>query len=160
MKVQSFTIRASGSLHTEADQQALNDFMRGVEVKHVSASFTNVTNPTWHILLSYDEIKTEEVKTPEQKEVVAKPRKLPSYVINYNESDRKLWDAFFLWRKNKAEEKGILAKDVLADHVLNKLVKLRPLDMSTLDVVENFTKANAAEYGDEIVAICKAHQKT
>ncbi|MDZ4747092.1 MAG: HRDC domain-containing protein [Saprospiraceae bacterium] len=139
-----------------ADQQAINSFMDGVTVKKTATQFVPGNPDYWSILVFYENPKPNDVKVKEEK-VVKESEKQP--VISeedLNETERTIYVALRLWRKDRAHEINLPEFMVFKNATLLDIAKERPQDLLTLSKIKGLGDQKIAKYGDDIVAILNA----
>lgn len=139
-----------------ADQQAINSFMDAVTVKKTATQFVPGNPDFWSILVFYENPKPNGTKVKEEK-VVKEAEKQP--VISeedLNETERTIYAALRLWRKDRANEINLPEFMVFKNATLLDIAKEKPQDLLALSKIKGLGDQKIAKYGDDIVAILNA----
>ena len=133
-----------------ADQQAINAFMDTVSVKKTSTQFVPGNPDYWSILVFYEDYNG----------IAAKPKeteKQPAISeADLNETERSIYAALRLWRKDRAAEINLPEFMVCHNATLMTVAKEKPQDLLALSKIKGLGDQKIAKYGDDIVAIINA----
>ena len=142
-----------------ADQQAINSFMDTVTVKKTASQFVPGNPDYWSILVFYENPKPNGAKVKEAKETkeVKEAEKQPAITEeDLNETERTIYAALRLWRKDRATEINLPEFMVFKNATLLTIALEKPQDLLALSKIKGLGDQKIAKYGDDIVAILNA----
>lgn len=133
-----------------SDQQAINAFMDSVSVKKTSTQFVPGNPDFWSILVFYEDYNANGAKAKETE----KPQAISE--ADLNETERSIYAALRLWRKDRATEINLPEFMVCHNATLMTVAKEKPADLLALSKIKGMGDQKIAKYGDDIVAILNA----
>ncbi|HSF88454.1 MAG TPA: HRDC domain-containing protein [Saprospiraceae bacterium] len=139
-----------------ADQQAINSFMDTVTVKKTATQFVPGNPDYWSILVFYENPKPNGAKAREEKEVKETGKQPVISEEDLNETERTIYAALRLWRKDRATEINLPEFMVFKNATLMTIAKEKPQDLLALSKIKGLGDQKIAKYGDDIVAILNA----
>lgn len=155
MNLKLFNMRLSTE-SALADQQAINSFMEIVTVKKTATQFVPGNPDYWSILVFYENPKPNGVKVKDVKEVKEAEKQSVISEEDLNETERTIYAALRLWRKDRAHEINLPEFMVCHNATLMTVAKEKPQDLLALSKIKGLGDQKIAKYGDDIVAILNA----
>jgi superfamily II DNA helicase RecQ len=132
------------------DQQAINAFMDSVSVKKTSTQFVPGNPDYWSILVFYEDYNANGAKAKEaEKQPVISEADL-------NETERNIYAALRLWRKDRATEINLPEFMVCHNATLMLVAREKPHDLLGLSKIKGLGDQKITRYGDDIIAILNA----
>lgn len=139
-----------------ADQQAINTFLDTVTVKKTATQFVPGNPDYWSILVFYENSNPNGTKTKEAKAVKETEKQPVISEEDLNETERTIYAALRLWRKDRATEINLPEFMVFKNATLMTIAKEKPQDLLALSKIKGLGDQKIAKYGDDIVAILNA----
>ncbi len=132
-----------------ADQQAINTFMDSVSVKKTSTQFVPGNPDYWSILVFYEDSNGAHKKETEKHPPAITEEEL-------NETERSIYAALRLWRKDRATEINLPEFMVCHNATLMLVAREKPHDLLGLSKIKGLGDQKITRYGDDIIAIVNA----
>jgi len=147
MKIKVLQIRLSNPnmIH---DQDEINLFFESVLVKKTSCQLiSDEKEKYWSIIIFYDHKNSSEPKQSKTDKI--------SFTMDtaLTEIEKKIFDAFKIWRQSKANELGLPSYMICSNTELITLVKVKPDSIEGLARIKGFGEQKIAKYGDDIIAL-------
>jgi superfamily II DNA helicase RecQ len=130
------------------DQMAINTFMDTVSVKKTSTQFVPGNPDYWSILVFYEDLNGTHKKETEKQPAITE--------ADLNETERNIYAALRLWRKDRATEINLPEFMVCHNATLMTVARERPADLLALSKIKGLGDQKVAKYGEDIVAILNA----
>lgn len=133
--------------------------MDTVTVKKTSTQFVPGNPDYWSILVFYENAEPNGAKAKDAKEDKAIKEAEKQPVISeedLNETERTIYAALRLWRKDRATEINLPEFMVFKNATLMTIAKEKPQDLQDLSKIKGLGDQKVAKYGDDIIAIINA----
>ncbi len=157
MKIKVFKIRIAEKF-VEKDQNQLNRFLAGVDVKKTETSLVEGEEIFWSILVHYtNKSKTKEGtstgRSPGRPKGTGKSKPVKVVGGALTNYEQKMLKTLKNWRRKKAKELDEPSFMILWDQHLRKLVQAKPSTRQELREIDGFTEHKLEKYGDEVLGI-------
>jgi superfamily II DNA helicase RecQ len=145
MNIKVFNIRLAKEFCQE-DQNKMNIFLDGVEVKLTSTNFVTTNSADyWSVVVFYAPKVLQKDKTDS---------KFSEEVLSVEES--KVYHALRLWRNDLAQKLDWSSFRICHNTHLIAVAKANPQSLEDLEKVSGFGKARTEKYGEDILAVLNA----
>lgn len=158
MKIKVFKIRLTNE-NLEADQKAVNDFLKSVEMKKSSTALVNGKPSFWSILIYYHDKRDSDTSDSDTSDTIEiKKQNLENKKPKLSESDLSteeliITNSIKQWRIKKAQEEMLPAYMILSNADIYSVAKDKPTNTLELLNVHGFGKRKVEKYGDEIISL-------
>ncbi|MHB8896042.1 MAG: HRDC domain-containing protein [Candidatus Geothermincolia bacterium] len=140
------------------DEDAADRFMESVSVRKVTASLCDMPDPSWSVLVFYDE-RPASVRSPRgATEIVADPAVeapegdgAPATVPG--PAELRLVEELKSWRAARAAREGLPQYCVAQNRSLEEIARVRPATQDALAGVKGFGPTRVEKYGPEIISL-------
>jgi superfamily II DNA helicase RecQ len=142
MKLKVFHVRLTKE-HFEADQEAINYFLRHMSVNKVETELvTGQPNNYWSILIFYDD------KVGKQNGKISVTEK-----SDLTADEIQIFEALKHWRSDKGSKLHIPNFMVCHNTELMTIAKVIPKTLGEFSKIKGFSDGKIAKFGEEIIAV-------
>jgi superfamily II DNA helicase RecQ len=136
---------------SEKDQEALNKFLLGVNVKKTSTQFISGAFNCWSVMVFYDENEAREIKPAMVK---SKPvNKVEEQGEALSDQETELFNKLKSWRQKKAAELSLPVFMVCSNGELKAISKALPKNNAELEALKGFGPNKVSKFGKEILKV-------
>jgi superfamily II DNA helicase RecQ len=156
MKCRTLSVRLEQPF-AAIDETTASEFLDSVTISEVNASLTNTGEPSWSILVLYEEAPERDV-APRETPVEGLEGPVPRTPGHQGEipagpDEARLLESLKAWRALRATSDGLPQYCVAQNRSLEQIARTRPGTAQELLQVTGFGPVRVEKYGHDIIAV-------